>query len=80
MPISRQRSQPSTAGPSSSTMRWTSGSVQASSQRGGADPQRGERIVGAGGDRRLRRCAAVSSASTCSKTAANSSRLSANWW
>ena len=45
----------------------------------GADAQHGERIAGARRDRGAGD-PRVTSASTCSKTAANSSRLSANWW
>ena len=60
-------------------MRWTSGSLQASSQP--IAPTRSA----ASGSLAPEATAAlavrwVTSASTCSKTAAKSSRLSANWW
>ena len=79
MPISRHAAQPRTAGPSSSTMRWTSGSLQASSQP--AAPTRSTASGSLAPDATAARAVRwVTSASTCSKTAAKSSRLSANWW
>ena len=55
MPISRQAAQPSTAGPSSSTMRWTSGSLQASSQPSAPTRSPASGSVGARGHRGARR-------------------------
>ena len=79
MPISRQRSQPSTAGASSSTICCTSGSAHASSHA--PAPVRmassGSVVPAAATTSPMR---APMSSSTASNTAANSSVLSVNWW
>jgi hypothetical protein len=78
LPISVHRVQPSTAGASTSTMRWISGSEHASSQK--PAPSRitstGSASLAAAIDSPMR---VATSPSTRSNTAANSSVLSAKW-
>jgi hypothetical protein len=77
IPISRQRSQPSTDGASISTIRCTAGSAHASSH---ASTPRASSSSGSATSDSSTPMRCISAASSASKTARKRSPLSLNWW